>query len=166
MNSTADTPLQLFFDQLRDIYSMEVQLCESMPQLASLCTHQELRKLIVSHTHQNCDQIAEIAAIFERHGQSPGNEKCKAMAGLIEGGTDHLQGVHCPNTRDLMMVAHCRRIEYYEMAAYEFTTLLSGRLGLLREPAILSDLLAEEKDMSAALMLLEPDLFETANSHA
>lgn len=31
-----------------------------------------------------------------------------------------------------MMVARCLRIEYYEIAAYEFTTLLSGRMGLMR----------------------------------
>lgn len=164
MNSPANTPLELFFDQLRDLHSMEIQLCESMPHLVSLCTNEDLRDLIVAHAHQNCNQIAEIAAIFERHEKSPGNDKCKAIAGLIEGGTAHLEGVRSPHTRDLMMIAHCYRIECYEMAAYEFTTLLSGRLGLKREPQILSELLAEEKEMAAALMLLEPDLFEIANS--
>lgn len=145
---------------------MEIQLCESMPHLVSLCTNEELRELIIGHAHQNCNQIAEIAGIFERHGESHGDDKCKAMAGLIEGGTAHLEGVPTPHTRDLMMIAHCLRVEYYEMAAYEFTTLLSGRLGLKREPEILSELLAEEKDMAAALMLLEPSLFDTADSHA
>lgn len=166
MNSTANTPFELLFDQLRDLYSMEVQLCDTMSHLVSLCTHPELRDLIVSHAHQNCHQIAEIAAIFERHGEPPGKDKCKAMAGLIEGGSAHLEGVRSPHTRDLIMIAHCLRIECYEMAAYEFTTLLSGRLGLMREPETLSELLAEEKNMASALMLLKPDLFEIANSHA
>lgn len=166
MNPPANTTCELFFDQLRDLYSMEVQLCESMSDLVSLCTNEELRELIVSHALQNCNQIAEITAIFERYGKSPGNDKCKAIAGLIEGGTANLESVSSLPTRDLLMIAHCLRIESYEMAAYEFTTLLSGRLGLLREPAILSELLADEKDMAASLMLLEPGIFETANSRA
>ncbi|MES2980898.1 MAG: DUF892 family protein [Verrucomicrobiota bacterium] len=164
MNPTVKTPRELFFDQLRDIYSMEIQLCESMPHLVSMCTNPQLRDLITSHAHQNCNQIAEILTIFERHGESPGNDKCKAMAGLIEGGTTHLKEVPSPQTRDLMMIAHCLRVEYYEMAAYEFTTLLSGRLGLVCEPAVLSELLAEEKEMAVALMMMEPELFTIANS--
>lgn len=145
---------------------MEVQLCKSMPHLVSLCTNEELRDLIVGHAQLDCHQIEEIAMIFERRGESPGDDKCKAMAGLIEGGTDHLESVRSPHTRDLMMIAHCLRVEYYEMAACEITTLLSGRLGLMREPGILSELLAEEKHMAAALKQLEPDIFEIAHSTA
>jgi ferritin-like metal-binding protein YciE len=65
-----------------------------------------------------------------------------------------------------MMIAHCLRIEFYEMAAYEFTTLLAGRLGLMGEPGLLSELLAEEKDMANALMALEPDLYEAAHAES
>lgn len=164
MNTNANSPLELLFDQLRDLHSMEVQLRATMPRLVSLCTNHELHDLMVNHAHQNTGQIDEIIAIFERHGESPWDDKCKAMAGLIEGGTAHLESVQAPHARDLLMIAHCLRIEYYEMAAYEFTTLLSGRLGLMREPAILSELLAEEKDMATALKVLEPDLFVTAHS--
>lgn len=163
MNTTANTPSELCFYQLRDLHSMEMQLSESLPHLVSLCTNGELRYLLLSHAHQNWKQIAEITAIFERHGESPGDDKCKAIEGLIEGGTAHLEEVQSPQTRDLMMIAHCLRIEYYEMAAYEFTSLLCRRLGMLPETESLSNLLAEEKHMASALMLLEPDLFETAN---
>lgn len=164
MNTTIDTPYELLFDQLRDLYSVEVQLRESMPHLVSLCTNEELGNLLVGHACQNCNQIAEIAAIFERHRESPGDDRCKAMAGLIEGGTAHLEGVRSPHNRDLMMIAHCLRIEYYETAAYEFSCRLSRRLGLMREPEVLNNLLAEEKDMLASLMRLEPALFENAEN--
>ena len=52
------------------------------------------------------------------------------------------------------------------MAAYEITTVISGRLGLMREPVILSELLADEKDMASNLKEQEPDLFEIARSIA
>ncbi len=161
---TTNTTFELFVDQLRDLYSLEVQLRESMPHLVSLCTNEKLREVVANHAYQNHTQIGEIAAIFKRHGQTPGDDQCKAMAGLIEGVTAHLEEVRSPHTRDLMMIAHCLRIECYEMAAYQFTTLLSARLWLLHESAVLSELLAEEKDMAAALMRLEPDLFVIAHS--
>lgn len=166
MNTPTNTPLQLFFDQLRDLHSMEVQLGESMSDLVSLCDNESLRGLLASHAYQNGNHIAEITAIFERHGESPGGDKCKAIEGLIEGGCTHLKAVPSPHTRDLMMIAHCLRIESYEMAAYEFTALLSRRLELMREAEILGGLLAEEKDMASALLLLEPHIFEAANTHA
>ena len=163
--SNVGTPIELFFDQLRDLYSMEVQICDSMPELLNLCTNEKLRDLISSHARQNDIQVGEIMVIFDRHGIVPGNEKCKAIAGLIEGGTAHLNAVPCPHTRDLMMIAHCLRIEYYEIAAYKIATILSWRLGLTHEPSILSGLLGEEKEMASELMRLEPTLFDTADYH-
>ncbi len=164
MKTTVHTPRDLFLDQLRDIYSMEGQICESMPRLAAMCTDRALREMIESHAEQNRDQLTEIVAIFERWGQSPGDDSCKAIAGLIQGGTTHLEAVEDPNTRDLMMIAHCLRIEHYEMAAYVITGRLAGRLGMMRESEILSGLLAEETEMACALLGLEPDLFQIANS--
>lgn len=165
MRLAANTPFDLLFDQFRDIHSMEVQISESMPHLLSMCTNGRLRDLLASHADQNRNQIAEITAIFGRHGKSPGEDTCKAMAGLIEGGTTRLEEVGCPRTRDLMMIAHCLRIEHYEIAAYRFAGVLSDRLGLIREPAILGELLAEENGMAFALMALEPALFDAAYSH-
>lgn len=156
-------PRDLFIDQLRDIYSMEVQIGQSMPHLVALCANESLRELIERHAQQNCIQIAEISKIFERHGELPGGDTCKAMAGLIEGGTSHLRDVKDPHTRDLMMIAHCLRIEYHEMAAYEITSLLAVRLGMIQEQELLTELLGEEKDMAAALLEWEPFLFEIAD---
>ena len=160
MNTITNTPLELFFDQLRYLHSVEVQHGESMPHLVSLCTNEALRALIVGHARQNSNQVAQITAVFERHGESPGDDRSKGMAELTEGGAAHLEEVRSPHTRDLMMVAHCLCVEYHEITAYETTSLLSERLGLMREPEILSGLLGEEKDMAAALMLLGPNLFE------
>ncbi|MCC5805637.1 MAG: ferritin-like domain-containing protein [Opitutales bacterium] len=152
MTTTIHTPRDLFFDQLREIHSMEVQLCQSMPDLVALCTNESLRELLENHIRQIGIQIAEIAAIFERHGQSPGGDTCKVIAGLIERGTTHLEAVEVPHTRDLIVIAHCLRIEHYEMAAYEITTRLAGGLGMMREPAILGELHAEEKAMAFLLL--------------
>ena len=111
MNTPIATPFELLIDQLRALYITEVQLFDYMPHLVSLCKSVELRSLLVSHTQLNTNQIVEIAAIFERQGASSGNDKCKAMAGLIEEGAVRLERAPSPHPRDLMLVTLCRRID-------------------------------------------------------
>lgn len=161
---TTETPRDLFFDQLHDIYSMETQLGESFPMLATMVQHQGLRQLLLHHANETDVQRAEILKIFQRYGVPVGNDKSKAIAGLIEGGDAHLKSVEDPRTRDLMMIAHCLRIAHYEMAAYEITTRLAERLELKTEAAILGTLLMQEERIAEILMELEPAIFNL--SHA
>lgn len=157
-----ETPLDLFFDQLRDLYSVETQLAASMPQLVTLTTCPELRELLMRHTDQTDQQRAKLIGIFDDHSVSPGNDKCKAMEGLIEGGDAHLKNVSEPRTRDLMMIAHCLRIEHYEIAAYGITQRLAEGLGLSTEAAVLKGILAEEEGAARALRVLETPIFNLA----
>jgi ferritin-like metal-binding protein YciE len=81
---------------------------------------------------------------------------------LLEGGDSHLAAARMPATRDLMMIAHCLRIEHYEIAAYEITTRLAERLGLDLEGQALSELLAEEDRVINLLHELEPSIYSKA----
>jgi ferritin-like metal-binding protein YciE len=156
------TPHDLFFDQLRDLYSMEDQLCDAMPTLAALSSEPGLRATIQEHSSETTAQFSEILCIFDRHGVPTGDDKCQAMSGLIQGGESHLEKVPNKATRDLMMIAHCLRIEHYELAAYEITRRLASRLGFMMEVGVLSELLEQEQRMAATLLQLEPDIFELA----
>lgn len=156
------TPLDLFFDQLRDLYSAESQLADALPVLVTLTTCPELRELLTTHTDQTHQQQARLLGIFDHHGLAPGADKCKAMEGLIEGGEAHLKTVEEPRTRDLMMIAHCLRIKYYEIAAYGITHRLGERLGLANEAAILKQMLGEEEATARGLRILECSVFDLA----
>jgi ferritin-like metal-binding protein YciE len=156
------TPHDLFFDQVRDLYSVESQLCDAMPRLVVLASDAALRAVILDHIVETTAQFTELLCIFDDHGLDPGTDESQAMAGLIEGGESHLEGVDDEVTRDLMMIAHCLRIEFYEIAAYEITLRLATKLGMQNEAKILKQLLAQEKRMAAALLELEPAIFERA----
>ncbi len=160
--TSLQTPLDLFFDQLRDIHSMESQLCDSLPELAALSSDGGLRDAIAAHSHETDRQLEFILEIFERHRVPVGKDKCKAIAGLIAGGDSHLESAKNPHTRDLMMVAHCLRIEHYEIAAYEITSRLADRLGLELEANLLNELMAQEMEMARWLTEFEPYLFQSA----
>ena len=155
-------PNDLFFDQLLDLYSVETQLAAAMPQLVTMTTCPELKELLMRHTDQTDQQRARLIGLFDHHGLSPGNDKCKAMEGLIQGGEAHLKGVEDLPTRDLMMIAHCLRIEHYEIAAYGITHRLAEMLGLSTEAAILKTILEEETHAARSLRVLEGPVFQRA----
>lgn len=161
MSATA-TPFDLYFDQLNDLFSVEDQLEASLPELASLVMDRLLFSTIKDHARQTREQRSVIAAIFERHGRLPVDDECKAMAGLIEGGTSHLKAVENRATRDLMMIAHCLRVEHYETAAYEITGRLAHRLGFDRDAKELAEIRMEEEATAASLLAMEPRLFHIA----
>lgn len=156
---TVKTPKDLFFDQLSDIFSMESQLADTMRHLASLATDEELGAIIDSHAGDNEAHRAKALVIFDDHGVAPAGDPCKAIAGLIEGGNAHLEAAGEPRTRDLMLVAHCLRVEHYEIAAYEITIRLAENLSMEREASILKESLEDETKILERLLEMEPRIF-------
>jgi ferritin-like metal-binding protein YciE len=156
------TPRDLFFDQLLDLHSVETQLVASLPTLLAREPYEPLVALLVSHAEETKRHLNIIASILQAHRIEIGDDKCKAMEGLIAGGDAHLDGVDVPETRDLMMIAHCLRIEHYEVAAYGITLRLAEQLGFREEVALLSATLKEEKEAVVKLSKLEPAIFERA----
>lgn len=155
------TPHDLFIDQLRDLCSMETQLTAALPELVLLSGHPALRELLIRHAEETDFQLSAIREILARHGNEAGEDTCKAMRGLIEGGEAHLKKVEHEPTRDLMMIAHCLRVEHYEIAAYQITQRLAQHLGLDSDVRILETLLDQETYTAAQLLALEPMIFTT-----
>ncbi|MDB6136106.1 MAG: hypothetical protein JWM59_4349 [Verrucomicrobiales bacterium] len=157
-----NTPRDLFFDQLRDLHSAESQILSSLPGLAARAAYPPLCALITEHAGQTRRQLEMLTSVFQRHGMELGNDKSKAVEGLIAGGDAHLDQVEVPQTRDLMLTAHCARIEHYEIAGYGVALRLAQRLGLQEETSILESILQEELAAAHGLEALEPALFQMA----
>jgi len=156
------TPRDLFFDQLSDLLSVESQLLRAMPELIALTTHPALKTALEEHAQETERQHRTLESIFVRVGTEIGQDEGKAMVGLIEGGHGHLRGVNEPRTRDLMMIAHCLRVEHYEIAAYEITVTLAERLGYGEEAETLNGILTQERAVASLLKDLEPEIFQRA----
>lgn len=159
-----DSLRDLFFDQLHDILSMESQLVSAMPRLVPLCHDRDLRELVSEHAAETVQHRAAVIQILEDNGVDIEDDECKAMAGLIEGGEEHLNQVDEPHTRDMMMIAHCLRIEHYEIAAYEITIRLGEWLGMHADVEKLQGTLHQERAAARSLDEMESHLLEATNS--
>jgi ferritin-like metal-binding protein YciE len=144
-------PTDLFFEQLRELYSAESQVILTLPELAECASLPDLRGLLLKHEGESIRHKAVIAGIFDRHATDPDGEICKAVRGLIKGCNHHLAMAEDSRIRDLLVVAHCNRIEHYEIAAYGFTLSLAECVGLQKDSDDLLGVLQEEREMSRGL---------------
>ncbi|RYD70202.1 MAG: DUF892 family protein, partial [Verrucomicrobiaceae bacterium] len=81
---------QLYYNQIRDLYSAETQLLGMLPQMAAHATCRELRDAFkdrLQETHTHCARLGEIS---ERHGILHDSVPCEAMKGLILETKKHL----------------------------------------------------------------------------
>jgi ferritin-like metal-binding protein YciE len=156
---TLNTPQKLFVDQLRDLRSVEAQLEPAMAELVFAAGSPELEDLLRRHRDETRVQSERLKMILERHEDTPVNDRSEAMAGLIEGGNEHLAMAEDDVVRDMLLIAHCGRIEAYEIAAYRFAVALADFLELGEESELLGDSLAEEIKMAEALARHDVDGF-------
>jgi ferritin-like metal-binding protein YciE len=157
-----NSPIDLLYDQLRDLYSMEIQLAASLPFLAESAHHEGLKEQLTKQANRTYRRKAQLVDFFRRFNIEIGTDKCKAIEGLIKGGDSHLANVDDPPTRDLMLIAHCLRIAHYGIAAYGITARLAQSLAFTEDASLLLTLTFEEEDAAQRLKHLEPSVFELA----
>ena len=74
---------QLYYNQIRDLYSAETQLLGMLPQMAAHSTCRELRDAFKDRIEETRTHCARLDEISERHGISPNTVPCEAMKGLL-----------------------------------------------------------------------------------
>ncbi|MDB6136167.1 MAG: hypothetical protein JWM59_4410 [Verrucomicrobiales bacterium] len=158
----APTLVELLFNQISDLHRMETLLSDTLPGLAARARHSSLYALIAAHAMQTPRQLELLDMILRRHGSVPGNGKCKAMRGLTSGMDARLGGVRAPQARDLVIMAHCVRIERYEITVYSLALRLARKLDMGHESVVLDWILAQEMAAARGLEALEPVLFQLA----
>jgi ferritin-like metal-binding protein YciE len=144
----------LFFDQLRDLHSVELQLPDALRDLERAATAEPLKELFRKHAEVTAVQRERLERIFATHRVKIGDDPSKAMQGLIKGGAEHIASVADPTLRDALIIAHTNRVEHYEIAAYGVAVGIAESLGLNPEADALALSLAEEGRMDAALTRL------------
>ncbi|MFT4176449.1 MAG: ferritin-like domain-containing protein [Luteolibacter sp.] len=116
--STITNLQQLYFDQLRDLYSAETQLVSALPEMVSNATSEDLKKAFSDHLEETHGHVARLQEICAEHGIAPEGEECEAMKGLIKEAKKHIASTSPGDVRDAVLIASANRVEHYEIAAY------------------------------------------------
>jgi len=144
--------LELFIDEIKDIYWAEKHLVKTLPKMSKAATSGELAAAIKDHLEVTKTQVARLEQVFELLGKKPVGKKCEAMEGLAEEGKGVIEDTEAGSaTRDVGIIIASQKVEHYEIAAYGCLTQIAKVLGLNEVADILAETLAEEKEADELL---------------
>ena len=135
----------LLIDELRDIYSAELQLLENMTLFSRKAASPALREAIKNHLAETEEQVRRLEMISKQMGATLTGNYCLAMQGLI---AETKRVVYMDDDGaviDEALVNALQRIEHYEIAAYGNARTLAQRLGKGDLAEFLQSSLDEEK---------------------
>ena len=141
----------VYTHELQDLYSAERQLLQALPKLAQAASSDELRQAFAHHLEETRGHVARLDEVMAQAGISAGNERCKAMEGLIAEGEEILSAEGDRTVRDAALISAAQRVEHYEIAAYGTARTLAGELGMDDAKDLLDQTLDEESQADKLL---------------
>lgn len=144
--------MDLFVDEIKDIYWAEKHLVKALPKMQKAATTEELANAIADHLEQTKEHVARLEQVFELLGKKAVGKKCDAMEGLVEEGKSVIEETEDGTaTRDVGIILAAQKVEHYEIATYGTLTVLARTLGLSEIAGLLAETLAEEKETDELL---------------
>jgi ferritin-like metal-binding protein YciE len=144
--------LELFTDEIRDIYWAEKHLTKALPRMQKAATTQALQEAFSNHLEQTMEHVARLEQVFELLEEKPRGKKCEAMEGLVEEAKSVIEDTENETaTRDVALIIAAQKVEHYEIAAYGGLCQLAKTLGLEEVAEILGTTLGEEKETDLLL---------------
>jgi ferritin-like metal-binding protein YciE len=151
MSTKITSLMEVFVDELKDLYSAETQIAKALPKLAKAATAADLKAGFTLHLQQTKEHAARIKQICVDLKQKPTGKTCQATAGLVKEGQEAIEQDASPEMKDLMLISAARRVEHYEISGYTSACDLAKALGLTAAFKNLSTTLSEESATDAKL---------------
>ena len=142
---------ELYIDELKDLYNAENQMVKALPKMAKAASSEKLRAGFEEHLEQTKGHVSRLEQIFESLEESPKGKKCKGMAGLVEEGSEIIDGDIEDGLKDAGIIGAAQRVEHYEIAAYGTVRAFAKTLGQSEHASLLEKTLEEEKETNEKL---------------
>jgi ferritin-like metal-binding protein YciE len=144
--------LELFTDEIKDIYWAEKHLVKSLPKMQKAATSDELVQAISDHLEATKEHVTRLERVFEMLDEKVQAKKCDAMEGLVQEGEGVIEDTEDGSvTRDVGIILAAQKVEHYEIATYGGLAQLAKTLGREDIAEILGQTLAEEKEADELL---------------
>jgi len=158
----------MFVDELRDIYSAEVQMTRALPKLARSASNPELKAAFEKHLAETRGQIERLDQVFEgldKAAKARG-KKCEAMEGLVSEAQEIMEDDLSPEALDCALIASAQKAEHYEIASYGTVIAWAKAMGHGEAEKLLSETLEEEKATDALLTRMSRNINKAAGKAA
>lgn len=143
--------MELFEDELKDIYWAENALVKSIPKMIDNATSTDLNKALSSHLKETKEHVNRLEKIFSLIGKKAEGKKCDATEGLLKEAKDIMESCEEGSMRDAGIIAAAQKVEHYEIATYGTLRQFAETLLLTDVEKLLAKTLQEEKDADLKL---------------
>lgn len=150
----ASSLAELFEGCLKDALWAENAMAETLPKLEANATSKKLKKALKTHLTQTKNQIKVLKTVFKSIGLKPSEEKCDAMAGILDEGEGIMEETIHGSVRDAGIIATCQKAEHYEIASYGTMVAYAKILNYREAKKLLDAILKEEKETDKLLSVL------------
>ena len=141
----------LFEEEIKDLYDAEKQLVRALPKVAKAATSEELRQALEEHLEVTKGHVGRLEEVFQLIDQKVKGKPCQAMKGLVAEGQEAIEQDGDDVMRDVALIGAAKRVEHYEMAAYQSAIMLADALGNEQASQLLNQTLAEEEEADGKL---------------
>jgi ferritin-like metal-binding protein YciE len=159
-----DNLRKLYVDQIQHLHSAETQIVEALAATIETTSNPELKGVLQTHLQETREQVSRLQSILDATDK-PEPKRSKAMAALIAEGNDLIADAKNERVRDAGIITAYRRIEHYEIAAYEALRDFAKIIGETDQAALHQCTLEEERKADEALRSLA-DLANTMADRA
>lgn len=113
-----ETLHDLFVHGLKEIYTAEQLVIDSLPKMIDAATSEDLKLSFQKHLQQTVEQRDRLEDVFELLDIEPEGEKCEGMDGLLKEGEKVIYARGNAEVRDAGLIAAAQKVEHYEIAVY------------------------------------------------
>jgi ferritin-like metal-binding protein YciE len=141
----------LYFEELKDLYSAEGQILKALPKMIKAASHNELKQAFTKHLRETEVHVQRIEQVCDRLGVSPKGKKCVGMEGLLKEGSELIREKPEPDVLDAGLISAAQHVEHYEMAGYGCCRTYARQLGYESQAEMLQATLDEEGNADKTL---------------
>src|ERR1700730_3918894 len=152
----------LYFHELKDLFSAEQQLVKALPKMAKEASNKELAAGFQEHLEQTRGHAQRVEQILARHQQTTRGTKCKGMEGIVAEGAEMIEEEADVEVKDAGLIAAAQRVEHYEMAGYGTARAYAELLGDREDAKLLQTTLEEERETDQKLTKLAKSAINVA----
>jgi ferritin-like metal-binding protein YciE len=150
--------MELYVDELKDLYDAESRLVKALPKVAKAATSQKLRSAVEEHLEQTKGHVDRLKEIFDNLGEKASGKKCAGMVGIVKEGEELMDEDYEGEVMDAALISAAQRVEHYEIAAYGCVRAWAELLGENEASSLLQKILEEEKEADGKLTQLAEEI--------
>lgn len=142
---------EMFFNQLKEIYSAEKEIADRFGAIADMATTDELKDLIKEQVKEAKEQQRELEEVFKTLKREPFGVSSDVMSALIGDIEKVKKFKYVPAVQDAAIILGIQKIKHYEMATYGSLKAFAKNLDLKGVKEKLDAIIEEEGRIDHAL---------------